>query len=104
MNRICFSCPGCGKRRKTYIYNEFLDIKCKYCGERFKVCEGKNIRYKQSYKVKKIGYQDVLDMEEEKFCDTEEKECFNAFKFAIYQCLILLLLYYLVKYIRPDIF
>jgi len=49
--RIVFSCPSCSWRRKTYIENEYLQIRCRHCNHIFKVSEGLNVVYKTAHDI-----------------------------------------------------
>ena len=48
MERVCFTCPKCGIRRKTYFYNLKLRIRCKKCQNIFIVGYGLNIVFKKA--------------------------------------------------------
>uniref|UniRef100_A0A6H2A0Q7 Uncharacterized protein n=1 Tax=viral metagenome TaxID=1070528 RepID=A0A6H2A0Q7_9ZZZZ len=73
MNRIVFSCPRCTWRRKTYIENENLYIKCRRCGHKFIVGNGSNIVYVEAHNTPPESARDYYIPCEDDGISEEEK-------------------------------
>jgi len=97
--RLVFSCPKCSWRRKTYIENEDLYIKCRKCGHKFVVGNGSNPVYVEAHNSIPESARDYYVPCEDEDGDVSEEEMkFKKIKNIIH--VILLIAFHVWLYVH----